>query len=129
MKNQISFITALFDSGQKKTMTGDSTRMGEDLARWLIARSSGDEFTFAEPIPEGSGWADTVTAEGERFKLGFGLLPTSAGADYAEWVITIEKERRWKMFGSNDSELRGRLCDLIHNVLREEGEIREVNWG
>lgn len=129
MKNQISFTTGLFDSGQKKVDVNGGPRLGEDLARWLIAKSSGDEFTFGEPTPEGRGWTEAVTAEGEKFRLGFGLVPTSAGADFAEWVITIEKERHWKMFGSRDSELRSRLCDLIHNVLREEGQIREVHWG
>jgi hypothetical protein len=129
MKNQISFTTGLFDSGQTGPGQTGGQRLGEDLARWLISKSKGDEFTFAEPIPAGTGWVDSVTAEGETFKLGFGLMPGTSGANYAEWLITIEKERKWKMFGSKDSELRGRLCDLIHNVLRDEGQIREVHWG
>jgi hypothetical protein len=128
MKNHISFTTGLFDSG-----IGDSgsntDELGEDVARWLMAKSSGDEFTFAEPERNGHGWTDKVMAEGEEFKLGFGLLPGSAGADYAEWRITIEKVGSWNPFGSKDSRLRDRLCDLIHNVLRDEGEIREIHWG
>ncbi|MEP6946533.1 MAG: hypothetical protein ABJA02_11500 [Acidobacteriota bacterium] len=128
MKNHISFTTGLFDSGIVNS--GSKTdELGQDLARWLIARSSGDEFTFAEPMRTGHGWTDTVSADGEEFRLGFGLLQGSAGADYADWRITIEKVNKWKLFGSKDSKLRDRLCDLVHNVLRDEGQIREVHWG
>lgn len=128
MKNHISFTTGLFDSGAANS--GSKTDLlGEDLARWLIDRSKGDEFTFGEPTRIGHGWTDTVIANDEEFKLGFGLLPGSAGADYADWRITIEKVTKWKLFGSKDSKLRDRLCDLVHNVLRDEGQIREVHWG
>lgn len=126
MKAHISFTTGLFDSGERGSSVG---RLGEDLARWFIGKSAGGEFAFAEPTADGRGWTEIVKAEGESFKLGFGILPGTVGADYADWRITIDKVNRWKMFGSSDSELRGRLCDLVHNVLRDEGEIREVHWG
>jgi hypothetical protein len=129
MKNQISFTTGLFDSGQIRHTNGGEAQLGEDLARWLFVKTKGDEFAFGEPFQQNGGWAEQITAEGENFKLGFALMPDSVGADHAEWLITIEKERKWKIFGSKDSELRGRLCDLIHNVLRDEGQIREVHWG
>jgi hypothetical protein len=130
MKNQISFTTGLFDSGQIKPGSEGMTRLGYDLARWLNARSGDDEFTFGEPSPFGQdGWTEKVTANGESFTLGFGLMPGTRPADHAEWLITIKKERGWNPFGPTDSALRGRLCDLIHNVLRDEGEIREVHWG
>ncbi len=128
MKNHISFTTGLFDSGVANS--GSKTdELGRDLAPWLIAKSKGDEFTFAEPTRNGHGWTDAVSAKGEKFKLGFGLLPGSAGANYADWRITIEKVGGWKFFAQKDSKLRDRLCDLVHNVLRDEGEIREVHWG
>lgn len=126
MKAHISFTTGLFDSGEKGS---SNTRLGEDLARWLIGKSAGGEFTFGEPTAADRGWTDTVTAEGQKFRLGFGILPGTVGAAYADWRITIDKVNRWKMFGSSDSEVRGRLCDLVHNILRDEGEIREVHWG
>ena len=130
MKNQISFTTGLFDSGQFKQGSENESRLGEDLAHWLNTKSGHDEFTFGEPKPSGSdGWTESVTADGESFTLGFGLMPGTHAADHAEWLITIKKERGWNPFGSHDSELRGRLCDLIHNVLRDEGQIREVHWG
>lgn len=127
MKEHISFTTGLFDSG--KINNGDSVRIGEDLARWFIKKSDGGEFAFSEPIQSSYGWADKVTAGGEEFRLGFGIRDGSVGSDYADWRITIEKVNKWKLFGSKDSELRGRLCDLVHNVLRDEGQIREVHWG
>jgi hypothetical protein len=128
MKNHISFTTGLFDSGAANS--GSKTdELGEDLARWLMTKANGDEFTFSEPARNGHGWTDKVSANGEEFKLGFGLLPGSAGANHAEWRITIEKVGGWKLFNSKDSKLRDRLCDLVHNILRDEGEIREVHWG
>ncbi len=128
MKNHISFTTGLFESGTASSGR-DLNRYGEDLARWMISKAKGGEFTFAEPTANGSGWTESVTAGGETFILGFGILPGSVGSDYAEWRITIEKETRWKLFGSKDSKLRDHLCDLVHNVLRDEGQIREVHWG
>ena len=126
MKAHISFTTGLFDSGERGA---NASRLGEDLAHWFIERSAGSEFVFSEPTADGRGWIENVKAEGEKFRLGFGILPGTVGADYADWRITIDKVNRWKMFGSSDSELRGRLCDLVHNILRDEGEIREVHWG
>jgi hypothetical protein len=126
MKAHISFTTGLFDSGERGS---NDSRLGEDLARWFIGKSAGGEFAFAEPTADGRGWTENVKADGESFRLGFGILPGTVGADYADWRITIDKVNRWKMFGSSDSELRGRLCDLVHNILRDEGEIREVHWG
>ena len=126
MKNHISFTTELFDSTRRDAGDG---RIGEDLARWFISKSQGGEFIFAEPSRDEHGWTDTVTAEGEKFKLDFDIIDETIGSGYADWRITIEKLNRWKVFGSKDSELRGRLCDLIHNVLRDEGQIREVKWG
>lgn len=129
MKTQISFITELFDSGKANAGAG-GVPAGEDLARWFIKKSKGGEFTFGEPVGCMSGWMSSVTAEGEKFELGFGIIDGSAGSDYAEWRIFIRSINRWKLFGSSkDSELRGHLCDLVHNVLRDEGKIREVHWG
>ena len=129
MKNQISFTTGLFDSGQVGVPSGSGLKPGEDLARWLIKKTSGDEFLFGEPFQNNGGWAERVSAGGEKFELGFELIPASMGSAYADWVIRIGREKRWTMFRAKGTETRGRLCDLIHNVLRDEGEIREVQWG
>ena len=127
MKDHISFTTTLFDSGDLQ-VPQERQVAGEDLARWLINKTRGDEFVFGEPFENKGIWSEAVSAEGEKFELGFELTPTSAGADYAEWTIKIDQARKWSMFRQKDSQVRGRLCDLIHNVLRDEREIREVQW-
>ena len=120
MKEQITFMTGLFDT------TASDHRFGEDLAKWMANKSKGTEFTFGTPTPSATGWAESVTAGGEKFTLGFGLADASVGSDYAEWLITIDKPASWR--SQNGSSPRGRLCDHIHNVLRDERQIREVCW-
>ncbi len=128
MKNQISFITGLFDSDETNPQAKNDGHLGEDLAKWLVEKSKGSEFQFGVPFQQDWGWTDVAEANGEKFILRFGILDGSVGADYADWRITIEKERKWKFLGAKDSPSRGRLCDLIHNILRDEGQIREVHW-
>ena len=128
MKNEISFMTGLFASGHVKPISVDERRPGEDLARWLKGKSMGSEFVFDDPVRNDQGWSESVTANGESFVLGFGIGDESLGSDYAEWHITIDKERKWKFIGSKDSPSRARLCDLVHNILRDEYSIREVQW-
>lgn len=129
MKKQISFVTGLFETGVSKQAESGDRLLGEDLAHWLVAKCSGDEFTFTEPVQDEHGWSNVAAAEGQKFRLGYEIIHSSVGDAHAEWRITVEKLRSWGIFGSKDSALRGRLCDLIHNVLREEGETREVQWG
>lgn len=129
MKNQISFRTTLFDSDASIPPVADDQHFGEDLARWLSKKATGSEFEFGKPVQELHGWSETVGVKGESFLLGFGIADGYVGLEYAEWCITINHPRRWKFFGSKDSPTRSRLCDLIHNILRDEGEIRELQWG
>lgn len=128
MKNQISFRTSLFDSKELVPHVAGDQHFGEDLALWMSKKATGSEFAFGQPMQEEHGWSETVAVDDENFILGFGIVPESIGTDYAEWMITIEKMRKWKMFGSKDSASRGRLCDLVHNILRDERQIREVQW-
>ena len=129
MKNQISFRTSIFDSTKLVPPVANDQHFGEDLAKWMSNKAKGGEFDFGKPVQEPHGWSETVAADGENFVLGFGIVDEYIGLDYAEWRITIDKPRKWFMFGSKDSPSRGRLCDLIHNILRDEREIREVQWG
>jgi len=129
MKNEISFTTELFESGPAAPIAVDEIRPGEDLARWLKVQSMGSEFVFDDPIRNANGWSEVVTGNGERFMLGFDIADSSLGSDYAEWHITIKKSRMWNFLGSKDSASRSRLCDLVHNILRDEYAIREVQWG
>ena len=121
-------MTGLFESGHIAPISVNEVRPGEDLARWLKVKSMGSEFVFDDPIWNASGWSESVTANGESFVLGFGIVESSLGSDYAEWHITIDKRRKWKFIGSKDSRSRSRLCDLVHNILRDEYSIREVQW-
>ena len=129
MKNQISFRTSLFDSHELVPQVADDRHFGEDLANWMSKKAAGSEFKFGKPVQEPHGWSETVATNGESFVLGFGIVDEYIGIDYAEWSITIDKPRKWKMFGSKDSLSRGRLCDLVHNILRDERQIREIQWG
>ena len=128
MKNSISFRTSIFKSGDLITATGNDHHWGEDLAKWLSAKAQGSEFEFGPPVRQLHGWSETVAANGENFDLGFEIADGYVGTDYVEWQITIDKRRKWNMFGSKDSPSRGRLCDLVHNILRDDREIREVQW-
>lgn len=121
-------MTELFESGSVKPVSADEVRPGEDLARWFKVKSMGSEFVFDDPIRSTNGWSESVTANGESFVLGFDIMDGSLGSDYAEWHITIDKRRKWKFIGSKDSRSRARLCDLVHNILRDEYGIREVQW-
>jgi len=127
MKNQISFRTELFDS-KKIVPPVAGQQLGEDLAKWMSGKAKGGEFDFGRPTRAEHGWSETVNVNGESFILGFGIVDSYIGLDYAEWLITIDKPRKWFLFGSKDSPSRDRLCDLIHNILRDERQIREVQW-
>lgn len=120
MKSQISFTTDIFESKNGKTF-------GKDLAEWMIDACAADEFSFGEPFQDDWGWTVLAEAEGEKFVVGCAIMDRSIGDEQADWLITVEKERRW-MFGSKDSILRSHLCDLIQNVLRNKPHIREIRW-
>ena len=128
MKNQISFRTELFDSKELVPNAANDQNFGEDLAKWMSGKANGGEFSFGNPTPALHGWSETVVGNGESFTLGFDIVDSYIGLDYAEWQITIDKPRKWKMFGAKDSPSRGRLCDLIHNILRDERKVRELQW-
>jgi hypothetical protein len=128
MKTQISFMTGLFKSGVQQQAAASDRLLGEDIALWFINKSKGGEFTFDVPVQDQTGWSETVRADGEQFKLGFEIAHATVGSDYAEWRITIGKGGVLGIFGSKDSVVRGRLCDHIHNVLRDERQVREVQW-
>ena len=127
MKDQISFMSGLFDTTPSVPPVANDHHFGEDLAKWMAAKSIESEFVFGAPVRSATGWAEQVSATGEEFTLGFGLIG-EAGSDYAEWRITIDKTGSWRSLGKNGSYSRSRLCDHIHNVLRDERQIREVQW-
>ena len=121
-------MSGLFDTAPSVPPIPNDHHFGEDLAKWMAVRSKDSEFAFGKPEPCDTGWSESVTANGESFVIDFGLADGSIGSDYAEWMITIAKPRSWKSFGSADSAVRSRLCDHIHNVLRDERQVRELQW-
>ncbi len=121
-------MSGLFDTKASPPSVAQDRHFGEDLAKWLIVKSAGSEFVFSQPVRNSDGWSEAVTVDGEAFVLGFGIDSETIGEEYAGWTITIDKPRTWKSFGSKDSASRARLCDLIHNILRDERQIREVQW-
>ena len=118
----------MFDSKETVSNAVNGPHFGEDLAKWMSVKAKGGEFSFGNPMLTPHGWSETVKGNGENFVLGFDIVDSYIGIDYAEWQITIDKPRKWKLFGSKDSPSRDRLCDLIHNILRDERKIREVQW-
>ena len=128
MKHELSFMTGLFDSGVPKQAIASDRLLGEDLARWLISKSKGGEFVFEQPVQDACGWSEAVHAGGQEFKLGFEIMHDTVGLDYSEWRIKIDTVKKWGLFGSKDSKVRGRLCDHIHNVIRDEYHFREIQW-
>ncbi len=128
MKSQISFTTDIFESKDVKPHFINDRCFGEDLATWFVEAARGGEFIFSDPFQEDWGWAVFAETADEKFVVGFGIMDESIGEDQADWLITVEKERRWKIFGSADSHMRTELCDLIQNVLRDKPHIREIRW-
>jgi hypothetical protein len=128
MKSQISFTTDIFESRDVKPHFINPRCFGEDLARWFVEAASGGEFTFGVPTQEDWGWTVSADAKGEKFVVGFGIMDASIGDAQADWLITVEKLRKWTVFGSKDSVMRSELCDLIQNVLRDKPHIREIRW-
>jgi hypothetical protein len=126
MKKQISFTTDIFTTELSPGLS--DRQLGEDLAMWLIEAASGGEFVFDSPFQADWGWAINAHSGGEDFLVGCGIMNESVGDAQADWLITVERLRRWKFLGAKDSRLRSELCDLIQNVLREKAHIREIRW-
>ena len=101
---------------------------GEDLAAWLVEASRQSGFKLGAPFQTEEGWTVPAEAGGEHFEIGVGIMDASIGDAQANWLITIEKTRKWKIFSSKDSALRSELCDHIQNILRDKPHIREIRW-
>lgn len=98
------------------------------MANWLVTKSNDSEFEFGEPSNASGNWVVPVCSGTETFEVGISIDDAFIGRDEAEWAITVEKKRKWKMFGQQNSQMRKELCDLIQNILRIEPQISEVRW-
>ncbi|HVF46012.1 MAG TPA: hypothetical protein VNA17_00450 [Pyrinomonadaceae bacterium] len=128
MKSQISFTTDIFESQTPKPHFISPRNFGEDLAEWLVEASRASAFKLGSPFQTEEGWTVPAQAGGESFEIGVGIMDESIGDAQANWLITVEKKRKWKVFSSRDSELRSELCDHIQNILRDKPHIREIRW-
>ncbi len=128
MKSQISFTTDIFETRQIQPHFVNPRNFGEDLAAWLVEASRTSRFRLGSPFQTEEGWTVPAEAGGEQFEIGVGIMDASIGDAQANWLITIEKKRKWKIFSSKDSALRSELCDHIQNILRDKPHIREIRW-
>jgi len=126
MKKQISFTTDIFATERPPELS--DRQLGEDLATWLAKAASGGDFVFGTPHQSEWGWTIDARSGNENFLVGCGIMNESFGDAQADWLITVERVRRWKFLGAKDSRLRSDLCDLIQNVLRDKPHIREIRW-
>ena len=124
----ISFTTDIFESKQVKPHFINDRCFGEDLAAWLVDRLASTGFKCDEPFQEDWGWAAIARSDGEAFSIGVGIMDESIGEDNAEWLVRVDKMRKFGFFSSKDSTTRERLCREIEVILKNEPAFREVQW-
>ena len=56
MNREVSFCSSLFENKEVKPHFINDRCFGEDLAKWLIDKLAGNEFSFNEPYQEDWGW-------------------------------------------------------------------------
>lgn len=125
MKDEISFMTGKFVSTIPEHSEGH--RYGEDLANWMALRSKDTEFKFSAAEKTDLGWSEMVTVGNESFQLGF-TIGKDTRPDYSEWHVTISGGSGWNSSRSVGTGGRSRLCDHVYNVLRDERQVRELQW-
>ena len=67
MKNQISFMSGLFDTAELSPPVANDHHFGEDLALWIAKKSDGSDYVFSAPVRNADGWSESVTDGGEKF--------------------------------------------------------------
>lgn len=126
MKHYISFESDLFNSTESKPNFINDRCFGEDLIAWMIANFSDNDFILDEPFQEDWGWATLARRGNETFVIGAGIMDESIANVPAEWMITIEKMRRFMIFGSKKSPNLVLLTDSVEKVLRTEDRITDI---
>lgn len=126
MKHLINFETDLFNSTESKPHFINDRCFGEDLIAWLIANFSDHTFVLDEPFQEDWGWATLARRGKETFLIGAGIMDESIGTAPAEWIIIVEKMRRFMIFGSKKFANLAVLSDSIEKTLQGEDRINDI---
>jgi hypothetical protein len=122
----ISFTTDIFESKEVKPHFINDRCFGEDLAAWLVDKLAATRFECGDPFQEDWGWATIARSNGEVFTVGVGIMDDSIGQDTAEWMVMIDKMRKFVFFGSKDSPARDELCREVEAILRSEPAFHNV---
>lgn len=126
MKHLVIFETDLFNSTEPKPNFINPRCFGEDVIEWVIVNFADRTFVLDEPFQEDSGWATLAHRENENFLIGVGIMDESIGQVAAEWMIIIEKMKRFLIFGSKTSPNLDALADGIEKALRGNVHISNI---
>ena len=127
MKLILNFTTDLFNSTESKSHFINDRCFGEDLVVWLVERTKSSGFRMDDPFQEDWGWATLARKNNETFLVGAGIMDESIGQVPAEWMIVIEKMRRFIILGSRKSPNLNVLATEIENVLTNEPRIKDLS--
>ncbi len=126
MKHVIWLKTDLFNSTESKAHFINERCFGEDLIAWIIDNFPAGDFVLDEPFQEDWGWATLARRGSETFLIGVGILDESIGEVPAEWMVIVEKMRRFMLFGSKTSPNLILLTETVEAVLRGNDRIIDV---
>lgn len=130
MRSLVTFRSEAFRKGASGVESAPPGRLGEDVARWVIAALNAQRIiTEPEPLREDYGWVVTTAVDGVSHWIILGYRPPSSGEgdDWIAWV-----ERRRSILGLLRGR-RGRVPNAaavraLHRVLENAPEITEVRW-
>ena len=120
MKILLSVTTDKFNSTEQKQNFINDRCFGEDFVTWLVHMFRDTGFALDEPFQEDWGWATLARGDGETFAISVGIMDESIGEQSAEWLITVEKMRKFIFFGSKNTPHLTRLADDIEKILSDE---------
>jgi hypothetical protein len=126
MKWLIECTTDLFNSTEAKPYFFNERCFGEDFISWLVERFENSTFKLEEPFQEDWGWATLARKDGETFSIGIGIMDESIGEVPARWLITVDKMRRYIVFGSKRSSNLDLLVDELEGHIRNDSKITDV---
>jgi len=130
MRTVASFRSAAFNTSEPKPEFMNRGVIGEDLARWLIARlrSAGAE-TDDQPGQEDFGWYFNFAVPEGWHTCVIGLRPGSSGSP-PDWVVWTERRRGFlsSIIGGRSRGISPFAVMLVHMTLSTAPEISELRW-